>query len=603
MRIVNYTQGSDAWLAFRATRFGSSEAAAMLGLSPYCTRTELLRIKHTGLPQEFSAWKQRNILDKGHAVEAATRPKIEAQIGEILYPMVIEGEGRLAASCDGLGDGLGEILRAWECKQWNEALASEVSAGRVPDTHMPQCQHILMVTGADVLIFTVSDGEDRMVSVDVLPDPAWFERLRNGWTQFAKDLAAYVPPVVAEPAKAAPMESLPAVAVRLDGALTVAGNLPTFAEALRTFISKIPAKPATDDDFATVDAACKSLKKAEEALDAAEAGALASITDVEAMRRAVADCRKLARDTRLAAEKLVDRRKAEIKEQAVLAARAALDQHIADLNGELAPMRLQPVAVDFAGAIKGRSSIVKMQDALDTALAGGKIAADAQARGIRANVAAFKAATGDDRALQVLFADLGQLVHKAADDFAAVLDHRITKHRADEAERERKRQEAEAERIAEAERRAAAEAEARVRAEQEEKARREAEAQRSTTPPGQAGGQVDGCRAPESQPDGCSGPVTQDQTSLPASPSVQPLRTVPVAPAANEPATLKLGVICERLGFNVTAAFLADVLHIQHSATDKSAKLYRESEWPVICAQLRSHIGAMAELYGQQRAA
>lgn len=40
-----------------------------------------------------------------------------------------------------------------------------------------------------------------------------------------------------------------------------------------------------------------------------------------------------------------------------------------------------------------------------------------------------------------------------------------------------------------------------------------------TTPPGSAGGQVDGCRAPESQPDGCSGPVPQDQTSLPASPT------------------------------------------------------------------------------------
>lgn len=603
MKIVNHSQGSDGWLAFRATRFGSSEAAAMLGLSPHCTRSELLRMKHTGLPQEFSAWKQRNILDKGHAVEAATRPKIEALIDEILYPVVCEGEGRLAASCDGLGDGLGEILRAWECKQWNEALAAEVAAGRVPDTHMPQCQHILMVTGADVLIFTVSDGEDRMVSTEVLPSPEWLERLRNGWAQFAADLAAYVPPAVVEPARAEAMESLPAVAVRLDGALTVAGNLPTFAEALRAFIDRIPKKPTNDNEFATVDAACKALKKAEEALDAAEAGALASITDVEAMRRAVADCRKLARDTRLAAEKLVDRRKTEIKEQAVLAARAALDKHIADLNGELAPMSLRLQPVDFAAAIKGLRSIASMQDALDTALAAGKIVADAQARVIRGNVAAFKAATGEDRTLQALFADLGQLVHKAADDFAAVLDHRITKHRADEAERERKRQEAEAARIAEAERRAAAEAEARVRAEQEDKARREAEAQRSTTPPGQAGGQVDGCRAPESQPDGCSGPVTQDQTSLPASPFVQPLRTVPVAPAANEPATLKLGVICERLGFVVTAAFLADVLHVPHRGTDKAAKLYRESDWPVICAQLCSHIGAMAELYGQQRAA
>ena len=37
---------------------------------------------------------------------------------------------------------------------------------------------------------------------------------------------------------------------------------PTFAEALKAFIAKIPTKPATDNEFATVDAACKALKKA-----------------------------------------------------------------------------------------------------------------------------------------------------------------------------------------------------------------------------------------------------------------------------------------------------------------------------------------------------
>lgn len=70
--------------------------------------------------------------------------------------------------------------------------------------------------------------------------------------------------------------------------------------------------------------------------------------------------------------------------------------------------------------------------------------------------------------------------------------------------------------------------------------------------------------------------------------------------AADEPATLKLGAICERLGFTVTAAFLADVLHIQHAATDKRAMLYRESQWPLICQQLQAHIGAMAELYSRE---
>jgi hypothetical protein len=92
----------------------------------------------------------------------------------------------------------------WECKQWNEALAAEVAAGRVPDTHMPQCQHQLLVTGAERLRFTVSDGTgERMVSAEVMPSPEWFQRLRDGWAQFEKDLAAYTLPPAAEPAPGA----------------------------------------------------------------------------------------------------------------------------------------------------------------------------------------------------------------------------------------------------------------------------------------------------------------------------------------------------------------------------------------------------------------
>jgi hypothetical protein len=60
--------------------------------------------------------------------------------------------------------------------------------------------------------------------------------------------------------------------------------------------------------------------------------------------------------------------------------------------------------------------------------------------------------------------------------------------------------------------------------------------------------------------------------------------------AATEPATLKLGAINERLGhLTVTAQNLAD-LGITHSATDKSAKLYRESDWPRICRAIAEHV-------------
>lgn len=69
----------------------------------------------------------------------------------------------------------------------------------------------------------------------------------------------------------------------------------------------------------------------------------------------------------------------------------------------------------------------------------------------------------------------------------------------------------------------------------------------------------------------------------------------PVQPInEDEPATLKLGAICDRLGFTITAAFLADTLGIQHSATDKAAKLYRPSDFARICNALVAHINKVA---------
>ncbi len=574
-------QGTVDWLRLREGFDTASEAPAAQGVSRYVTRAELLRRKHTGVSPEPDAATLGRFA-AGHAAEAQARPLAEVIVGGELYPVtmtaVVDGVP-LLASLDGL-DLAGDVC--WETKLWNEELADCVRRGDLPEHYTVQMDQELLVSGASRCLFTCTDGTpERLVSCWYEADERKFASLVAAWRQFRADLAAYTPPALAEPAKAAPMESLPAVAVRLDGALTVAGNLPTFAEALKAFIGKIPAKPATDDEFATVDAACKALKKAEEALDQAEAGALASITDVEAMRRAVANCRKLARDTRLAAEKMVDRRKQELNEQAVAAARRALDDHIAALNAELAPMRLLPVAADFPGAIKGLRSIASKQDALDTTLANGKIAADAQARVIRGNLAAFKTATGDNRALQALFADLGALVHKAADDFAVVVDARIAKHRADEAAKEAARQEAEAQRIADAERRAAAEAEARLRQQKEFTEGRDAQQVLKAEPA--TADATDRAVPANTSPGG--GPMGAGQ------------------PAANEPATLKLGTICERLGFTVSAAFLADVLHIRAADTAGRAVLYRESQWPVICQQLRSHISAMGELYGQQRAA
>lgn len=537
--IHDLQQGSEEWAKFRAVHFGASEAAAMLGLSEHMTRSGLLRLKATGIEPEHSA-QTLAVFANGHRVEAAIRPHIEQAIGDDLYPVTCSKPGtKLSASCDGLtlaGD------TAFECKQWNAALAEQVRAGVVPDTHMPQCQQILMVTAAQRVVFTVSDGTfEGTVYTEVKPDPAWFGRIERGWAQFEADLANYTPaepvPVVA----AAPMEYLPAPSVTLGGALTVASNLDLFGQALRAFVDKIPKKPSTDQEFADCEASCKRLKEAEERLQAAEDTALASMSDVEAMRRMVADLRDLARSTRLASEKLVKQRKEQIREEEVHRGSKALGDHIRALCERLGhPMPV--IHADFGGAIKGLKTLDSVRNAIDTELARAKIEASATADRIDANLKHLREHAADYPAL---FPDTATIVLKAGDDFAALVSSRIAEHERQEAARRQREADAAA-------------------AREREQAEREARTAQA---------------AAAAQP---TQPVAVAQHPAPIA------RTAPAPAAADERPTMTLGQIAHRLGFALTADFLRTLGF--EAARDRSAALYRASDFSRICAALIEHV-------------
>lgn len=62
------------------------------------------------------------------------------------------------------------------------------------------------------------------------------------------------------------------------------------------------------------------------------------------------------------------------------------------------------------------------------------------------------------------------------------------------------------------------------------------------------------------------------------------------APApAEPPPVLRLGEICDRLEFTVSAAFLSS-LGIEPCGTDRRAILYRADEWPAICDAIIAHL-------------
>ena len=431
--IHNLLQGSDDWHAFRFDHHGASEAAAMLGLSKNVTRSELVRMKATGLAKEFSDWVQENILDYGHEVEALARPLAERIIGDDLYPATLS-LGKESASCDGLN--MAETI-GFEHKQWNAELAASIGAGVLPDEHQPQVQQQLMVTGADKWLFMTSDGtEENMVWMWVYPDAAWFERIIAGWPQFEVDVANYTQVDHAVKPEAAPAAALPALVVQTEGKV-VSSNLMAYQKAAEKFLSTIKTDLQDDQDFADAEYNVKFCGEAEAKLEHAKAAALAQTSTIDEVMRTVDHIKAQFRSKRLELEKLVKTRKEQIKETILNDGRRAYADHVATLETEIAPIRLQLVTPDFAGAMKAKRTLASLHDAVGTTLANAKIAANTQAADYRAKQAWCRehAAT-----YGFLFMDMASIIGKPMEDFQLVITTRIADHkRAEEAKAEAER--------------------------------------------------------------------------------------------------------------------------------------------------------------------
>ena len=575
-------QGSQEWLAYRIEHDNASEIAAVLGLSKTTTRTELLHMKHTGLGKEFSDWVQRNVLDYGHEVEAKVRPLVEAMIGEDLYTVTCS-EGRLSASLDGLT--MSEEI-VFECKQWNAEIAAQVADGIMPEQHMPQCQQILLVTGAQKLIFAVGDGTpENLLTLEVFPDPVWFERITAGWAQFHIDLAAYVPTEKPVAAVGAAVTALPAVSVQVTGSIAIKDNFQAFEVALKDFIeNRLIRLPKTDQDFADLDKQIKALKGAESALNALEVQMLSQVAPVDTAKRTKDMLYAMARDNRLMAEKMLAVRKEQIKVEQVQRGRTALAEHIDALNVRLGHRYMPATNADFAAAIKGLRTVESLENAVDTLLANEKIKADAVADKIQANLTTLRE-FGKDHVF--LFADTGSIVLKAPEDLTMLVKSRIAEHQA----AEEKRLTAQREQIR-AEEQAKAEKEAR------EKVAREAEVARLAAAAIEAKAAADALAALPVVAITKMVAVLDDADSAPVilverAPAVNVVPMAPrqttAAPAPATPPTLKLGQIGERLGFSLTGDFLKNI-GFEPAARDKSALLFHEHDFPLICMRLVAHI-------------
>ena len=561
MKTHSLIQGSPEWLAHRAQHFNASDAPAMMGCSPHETRTQLMHRLHTGIAPEVDPETQRRF-DAGHRFEALARPLAEKIIGEDLFP-VTGSEGKYSASFDGLT--MVEHI-AFEHKSLNAELRFALVKGRtgadLPLMYRVQMEHQAMVSGCERVLFMASHWEDGALLAEghcwYEPDLALRAQIVAGWEQFEKDLAEYVPSEIkTEKVVAEAVEALPAPVVQVSGQIALQDNFKVFEQRLRDFLeNKLIRKPESDQDFADLDEQIRAMKKAREALKAAEAQMLAQVQPVDQAKKTkdmldslLQQNVKLAEDI-LKAEK--DRRKLEI----VNAGATKFKAHIDAMNTRLGKPYMPTIATDFGGVVKGLKSLASMESKVSDELARAKIEAGAIADRIDLNLQYLRDNAADYRAL---FPDAAVIVLKATDDLQALVKSRIAEHQAAEQSR------LEAERAA-------------IRAEEQAKAEREA---REKLEAEQAAAKA-AAPAPEQAP-------------APAAPVAAPTPTANViAMHARAPVDtgkrIKLGDINARLApLSLSADNLA-ALGFTHVATDKAAKLYRESDFTLICAAIVKHV-------------
>jgi len=176
MKIVDVTQRSAEWKQWRAQGVTASEAAIVLGLSPYKTPWRLWA-ERTGLAREEDLSANPHV-QRGVAQEDNARKAFEDRHGTLLLPLCAESDAHpvLRASFDGIADDGAPV----ELKVPAEHTFAEVAAKQTEATafrlYWPQVQHQLSVADAERGWLVFYGGLGRLLEFPVERDAAFLDQ-------------------------------------------------------------------------------------------------------------------------------------------------------------------------------------------------------------------------------------------------------------------------------------------------------------------------------------------------------------------------------------------------------------------------------------------
>lgn len=197
-------QDRQAWLRARQKSIGSSDAAVVMGVSPWKNLLQLYVDKTCEEIVEDTT--NQYAKDRGNEIEPKIRKLWEKKTGRAYPPIsvVMTGAPHLAASLDGRADDNTICEIKWSgFVDWKRSREQ----GIVPKKYVPQIQHQLMVSGASRCYYLsypyskepeIELDPEKLSSIEVLPDREYQEQLKAAEDAFwFNHVVPRIPPVVA----------------------------------------------------------------------------------------------------------------------------------------------------------------------------------------------------------------------------------------------------------------------------------------------------------------------------------------------------------------------------------------------------------------------
>lgn len=188
---INLTQGTEEWLEWRKHGIGASDAAAIMGISPWDTPLSLWERKTGRLPEK----PQNRAMARGVVLEPEARAAWEAHTGELAAPMCVQHDTHdfIRASLDGLTME-GNLILEIKCPGAEDHATA--LKGQVPGKYWPQLQHQLAcVPEAECLHYWSYRPGEASALVVVQRDTAYIQALIEREAAFWVCIQNDTPPV------------------------------------------------------------------------------------------------------------------------------------------------------------------------------------------------------------------------------------------------------------------------------------------------------------------------------------------------------------------------------------------------------------------------